>query len=85
MRSKDLPPLLLATRRQRPLQLVQNHALIRPSRKNRLDDVGRQQRQPQDPAHVALRDFLGVADLADRGADAGIQQFSAIATCGRLP
>ena len=35
-----------------------------------LDDVLRQEREPQDPAGVALRDVLGVADLADRGVDA---------------
>ena len=48
--------LLLSSRRQRPLQLLQHHALIRPPRENRLD-IRRQQRQPQDPAHVALREF----------------------------
>jgi Transposase, Mutator family len=50
-----------------------NHALIRAPREDRLHDIGRKQGQPQDPAHVALRDVLGVADLADRGMDALIK------------
>jgi hypothetical protein len=41
--------------------------LVRPSRKDRLNDARRQQRQAEDPADVALRDVLGIADLADRG------------------
>ena len=45
-------PLLLPARRQRPLQPLQHQRLIRPPREDRLHDVGRQQRQPQDPASV---------------------------------
>jgi hypothetical protein len=37
-------------RRQRPFQLLQHHALIRPPREDRLDNLGREQRQPEDPA-----------------------------------
>jgi hypothetical protein len=54
-------PLLLPTRRQRPLQLLQHDALICAARENRFDEVGRQQRQPKDPADVAPRDVLGIA------------------------
>jgi hypothetical protein len=50
----DQLPLLCTVRWQRPLQLLQHHALIRPARKDRLEDVGRQQREPEDPTHIAL-------------------------------
>jgi hypothetical protein len=58
---------------QRPLQPLQHQRLIRPPREDRVDDVRRKQRQPQDPAHVALRDVLGVADLTDGCVDALIK------------
>jgi hypothetical protein len=51
-RPANLSALLLPARRQRPLQLLQNHALIRPPREDRVDDVGCQQRQPKYPASV---------------------------------
>lgn len=38
------------------------------SDENCLDDVRGQQRKAQDPAYVAVRDALGIADLTDRGA-----------------
>jgi hypothetical protein len=44
--------LLFPVRRQRPLQLLQHEPLIPSPFKNHLDDVGCQQRQPQDPASV---------------------------------
>jgi hypothetical protein len=66
----EQPPLLLPTRRQRPLELLQHERLIGPAPQNHLHDVGREQGQPKDPAHVALRDVLGVADLADLSRDA---------------
>jgi Xaa-Pro dipeptidase len=62
IRSPKVYALLLPVCRQRPLQLLQNDALIRPPRKDCVDDVRGQQRQPQDPADLALRDVLVVAD-----------------------
>jgi hypothetical protein len=61
----ELLPLLIPICRQRPLQLLQHQRLVCLPREDRLHEVRRQQRQPQDPAHVALRDVLGIADLAD--------------------
>jgi hypothetical protein len=66
--------LLFPARRKWSLQLLQDQALIRAAREDLLDDVGRQHCQSQDPANVALRDILGVADLADGGVDALVQQ-----------
>ena len=43
------------------------------AREDRLHYVRRQNRQPQDAAHVALGDVLGIADLAHRGVDAFIE------------
>jgi hypothetical protein len=60
-----LPPLLFPARWQRPLQAFQHQPGIRSPREDRLEEVRRQHRQTQDPADVALRDVLGVADLAD--------------------
>jgi hypothetical protein len=40
-------PLLVPPHRQRPLQLPQHHLLIRPPAEDRLNDVRRQQGQPQ--------------------------------------
>jgi hypothetical protein len=65
--------LLRPARRQRSFQLLQHQRLIRPRSENRLEDIRRQQRQLQDPAQLALRDVLGVADLADRGVDTVIE------------
>jgi hypothetical protein len=65
--------LLLPARWQRLFQLLQHQRLIGTARQDRLDDVRSQQREPQDPADVALRDVLGVSDLADRGVDALIE------------
>jgi hypothetical protein len=45
-----------------------------PAREDRFHDVGRQQRQPEDAAHIALRDVLGIADLADRRVQALIER-----------
>jgi hypothetical protein len=59
--------------RQRPLQPFEHQRLLRCPREDRLDDVGRQQRQPENTTHVALRDVFGVADLADCGLDAVIE------------
>ena len=42
---------------------------------DRLDDVRRQQRQPQDPADVALADLLRLGDLGDRAVDARSSSF----------
>jgi hypothetical protein len=56
--------LLGPIRRQRTLQPLQHEQLIRPPREDCLHDVRRKQRQPQDPAHLTLRDVLGVADLS---------------------
>jgi hypothetical protein len=46
------PPLLLPACRQRPFQLLQNQALVRPSPEDRLSNVRGKQRQPEDPASV---------------------------------
>jgi hypothetical protein len=70
----EVVALLLPSRWQRTLQLLQHHPLIRPPRKDRLNNVRRQQRQPQEPAHVTLGDVLGIADLAHRRIDALVQQ-----------
>ena len=53
------PPLLLPPHRQRPLQPLQHHPLIRPAAEDRLDDVRRQQRQPQDPDEQDLLTLSG--------------------------
>jgi hypothetical protein len=47
VRAVEQPALLTPARRQRPLQLLQNHALIRLAREDDIGNVGRQQRQPQ--------------------------------------
>ena len=47
--------LLLPPHRQRPLQPLQHHPLVRPPAEDRLDDVRRQQRQPQDAADISPR------------------------------
>ncbi len=47
----------------RRLPLIQNH----------LDNVARQQRQPQHTADVVLVDLLGVSDLANGGVVAALQ------------
>jgi hypothetical protein len=44
--------LLFPARRKWPLQLLQDQALIRAAREDPLDDIRRQQREPQDPASV---------------------------------
>ena len=44
----EQPPLLLPARRQRSLQSFQHQRRISPSGQDRLDDVRRQQREPQD-------------------------------------
>jgi hypothetical protein len=54
----QLPALLLPARRQRLLQLLQYLTLVRSHREQRLDYVRSRQRQPQEAAHVALRDPL---------------------------
>ena len=46
------PPLLLPARWQRLLQLLQHQPLIRSSPEDRLNDIRRQQREPQDPASI---------------------------------
>jgi hypothetical protein len=61
--------LLFPARRKWSLQLLQDQALIRAAREDRLDDIGRQQGQSEDPANVAFRDVLGIADIADRRVD----------------
>jgi hypothetical protein len=66
--------LLSPARRQRPLQPLQQQRLICSALQNRLENVGCQQGQSQDPAHVALGDVLCGADLADRAVDAVIEQ-----------
>jgi hypothetical protein len=58
-------PLLLPPHRQRPLQPLQHHPLIRPSAEDRLDKVRCQQRQSQDAADVALADLLRLGDFGD--------------------
>ena len=66
-------PLFLPARRQRPFQLFQHERLVRAPFKKHLDNVWRQQSQPQDPADVALRDVLSVANVADGGVDALVE------------
>jgi len=46
----DQATLLLPARRQRPLQPLQHERLIRLSSEDRFGDLGRQQREAQDPA-----------------------------------
>ena len=74
-RPGNRPPLLHPPHRQRPLQPLQHHPLVRPPAEDRLDDVRRQQRQPQDAADVALPDLLRLGDLGHRAVDAAVQQF----------
>ncbi len=45
--SQEKGALLLPHHRQRPLQPLQHHPLVRPPAEDRLNDVRRQQRQPQ--------------------------------------
>src|SRR5918995_6620573 len=71
--TQERQTLLLPARRQRTLQLLQYQRLIRRASDDRLHDLGRQQRQPQDSADIALGDVLRVADLTDRGVDALIE------------
>ena len=59
--SQEKGTLLLPLHRQWPLQPLQHHPLVRPPAEDRLDDVRRQQCQPQDPAHVALLIFSASA------------------------
>ena len=47
-------PLLVPARRQRPLQPLQHQGLVSHSPEDCLSDVRGKQRQPEDPAHVAL-------------------------------
>ena len=42
----EAPPLLLPPYRQRPLQLLQHHPLVRPPAQDRLDDFWREHQQP---------------------------------------
>jgi len=49
--------LLIPRCRQRLLQPLEHERLIGPPREDRLNEVRREQRQPQDPAHVALQMF----------------------------
>ena len=67
--------LLLPRHRQWPLQPFQHHPLVRPAAEDRLDDVRRQQRQPQDPTDVALADPLRLGDLSHRAIDARSSSF----------
>jgi hypothetical protein len=66
--TRERQTLLLPARRQRPLQLLQHQRLVRTSREDLIDDVERQQRQPQDPADIALRDVRHVGQAANEGA-----------------
>ena len=52
---------------------LQHHSLIRPATGSP-PRVRCKQGQPQNPAHVALRDLLGLGDLGDLGVDAAVQQ-----------
>src|ERR671919_693267 len=74
--------LFLPARRQRPLQLLQHERLIRPPFRDHLDDVWRQQSQPQNPAYVALGDALRLPDIAD-GAVRSLIEHALPAPCPR--
>jgi hypothetical protein len=65
---------LRPTRRQSPLHLLQHHALIRPSPTLASIGFGASKANQRDPAHVALRDVSGDADLAERGLYARVKQ-----------
>jgi hypothetical protein len=57
--TQERQTLLLPGHRQPPLELLQHERLIRRLFENSLDDVRRQQGQPQDPADIALVDRFG--------------------------
>ena len=69
----ERPALLLPVRRRRPLQPFQHQRLVRLPRDDRLDNVGRQQREAQNPTDLALRDVFRVSDLAHGRIDAFIK------------
>ena len=70
----DPVSLLVPSDRQWPLQLLQHHPLICPSAEDRLDEIRREQRQPQDAARVALRDPPHLGDVGHRAVDAAVEQ-----------
>jgi hypothetical protein len=67
--SSLLPPLA----RHHARQLLQLHPLRLPPVENRLLDVRRQQREPDQPVDEAFRDVFGLGDLAGRAVPALIQ------------
>ena len=66
--------LRLPARGQWPPEVLQSERITCPPAEDRLDDVGRQQCKSQHTADVGFADPLSLADLADRGIDAAIEQ-----------
>ena len=63
--SQEPLSLLPPPHRKRAHQHRQRHLRRLPPVENRLDDIGRQQRQPQHPADIGSIDVLGCGDFLD--------------------
>ena len=66
LKMTDQLPLLIPARRQPPFQFLKHQRLPRPPLKNRFDNIGCQERQPQDAAHIRFPDPLRFRDLGHR-------------------